>query len=682
MKTFDFYVSLCGSDSNPGTREAPFATIEKARSALKLARASQNGAAAVIHIAEGEYRIDTLTLAACDGGSAEAPVTYLGEGRVVLNGGMSLSADDIEPLTNAEKARLHGDARDRVVRVDLTKRGLTRADWGELCAIGSYHTASKYDDGITYPMWCELFINNVRGEIARYPDTGFLHTGAPVSEGDGLETKGSVKKQYEIPWAEMRNPRSDIYTIDPETAARVASWKTTDGVWVFGYPMYGWADMSSPVTSIDSVKGEMALKYVSMYGMKEHAPYYFYNIFEELDAPGEWYLDRENGILYFYPPNDCDLSTADITLSLSTKPLVTMEDVRYVTVKGISFTGTRADALRISGTHIKLEDCKIYNVAGNAVVMTGDCNTVRCCEIMHTGRGGISMTGGDRAALTASGCLIENNHIHHIAEIYRTYQPGISLGGVGIICKNNEIHDSAHMAIGFSGNNHIMEYNEIYAVCQIADDSSAIYAGRDYTVQGNVIRYNYFHDMMSAADSHIGIFGVYCDDNLGGTVIRGNVFERCQSAILLHGGHDMTVQNNLIIEACEKSQYAFRFHDYGYWSSLQNPNSTHHQRMRAVPWDSPVWREAYPHLAEYMTWEAQEQRYPHYAVVTDNVIIAHKAPDFRFDYTEMHLHNTVENSTVFETRPAESLATLCETVLPKTVDGFQAIPFSEIGLKK
>ena len=28
------------------------------------------------------------------------------------------------------------------------------------------------------------------------------------------------------------------------------------------------------------------------------------NIFEELDAPGEWFLDAKTGTLYFYPPPD------------------------------------------------------------------------------------------------------------------------------------------------------------------------------------------------------------------------------------------------------------------------------------------------------------------------------------------------------------------------------------------
>ncbi len=681
MERIDVYVAVNGSDDNDGSQAAPFATIKKARNALRKLRQSKKDIPATVHITAGEYRIQNIDFSFQDGGMEGAPVSYVGEGEVVLNGGMSLDAGSLEPLTDEEKSRLHGDAAEKVVRVDLTKLGLCADDWGDLCAIGTYNTAHMYDGGFTAPMWCELFINNTRQEIARYPDTGFLTTGKPAFEGQGRESGGKAKDYGDVSWYSLRNPESDIYRIDRETADRVATWKTTDGVWVFGYPMYNWADMSSPVTHIDTESLEMALQYVSLYGMKQGAPYYFYNVFEELDAPGEWYLDREAGILYFYPPKDCDLADADITLSLSTEPLLTGTGLKYFTVSGLSFTGTRGDALSLAGQHLTIENCSVFNVAGNAMILKGEHNTVRGCEIMHTGRGGILMEGGDRETLTPSGCVIENNHIHHIAEIYRTYQPGVDLKGVGILCRNNRIHDSAHMAIGFAGNNHIMEYNEIYAVCQIADDSSAIYAGRDYTVQGNVIRYNHFHDMMSDADSNIGIFGVYCDDNLGGTTIFGNVFERCQSAILLHGGQDMKVQNNLIIEACEKSQYAFRFHDYGYWSSLKEPDSTHAQRMATVPWQSDVWRAAYPHLAEYMTWEPEEQRYPHYAVIEDNIIIAHKGVDYRFDPKSDGFGNVFEDFIIIDEMPTEGLGELCETVLPTAYDGFAAIPFSKIGLQ-
>ena len=235
------------------------------------------------------------------------------------------------------------------------------------------------------------------------------------------------------------------------------------------------------------------------------------------------------------------------------------------------------------------------------------------------------------------------------------------------------------MAIRFGGNNHRMEYNEIYEVCKIADDSSAIYAGRDYACSGNVVFRNYFHDMKSDADSHIGIFGMYCDDNLGSCAIEHNIFLRCQSALLLHGGHDMIFRGNLILDACPKSVYSIRFHPYGFWDTLL-PGGSHEAGLKKVPWDSGVWRRAYPHLREYMTWDPKtEQRFPHYCDISSNAIVRHKPVDIRFAWDDPRFRNRMEHNLILDEPPAGTLEELCKMVFPAMIHGFAPIPFDRIG---
>lgn len=656
------------------SKDGKLTSLEAARDEIRRMKAAGESGPFTVRVGAGEYRVRTVALTAEDSG-----VSYQADGRAVLSGGMTLDPAVFGPVPDDIRARLHGEAKDKVVCADLRALGLTEDDWGVMCAVGTYNTAAKYDGGVTEPMWCELFVNGERQTTARYPDDGWLYSGEPVREGKGCETGGKVKDNG-VPWDKLRNPLSDIFSIDADTAKRAASWRTLDDVWMFGYPMYGWADASSPVVRIDAEKCEMETKYVSLYGMKPHAPYYFYNVLEELDSPGEWYLDRKRGLLCLYP--GCDLGSAEIVLSLSVSPLIKAEGVRNMSFSGFTLTGTRGNAMEITGDGVKIENCVIKNVAGYGMVIRGREAVVRGCEITRTGRGGVDIEGGDRNTLTPSGSVLENNHIHHISEIFRTYNPAFKLDGCGTVCRSNTIHDLAHIAIMFSGNDHVMEYNDISRVCLMADDSSAIYSGRDYTTQGNIVRYNHFHDMKSDADAHIGIFGMYCDDNLGSCTIEHNIFERCQSALLLHGGHDMTFRYNVIIGACPKSVYSIRFHRYGYWHDLE-PGGTHGARLAEVPWQSDIWRERYPHLAEYLTWDPEtEQSCPHYADISHNVIIDHKPIDINFKWDDPRFFNRVEGNIELEKSPADDLETLCGKVLPDMVEGFEPIPVGKIGAGK
>ena len=116
---------------------------------------------------------------------------------------------------------------------------------------------------------------------------------------------------------------------------------------------------------------------------------------------------------------------------------------------------------------------------------------------------------------------------------------------------HNLIHDAPHIAVIFGGNNHIIEYNEIYNVCYESNDAGAIYAGRDWTMRGTVIRYNYMHHISGFKGK--GCVGVYLDDMYCGTKIYGNLFYRVTRAAFIGGGRDNIVENNLFVE-CTPSQ--------------------------------------------------------------------------------------------------------------------------------
>ena len=323
----DFYVSTKGNDANNGKKDAPFLTIERAVEAVRNTdKTEKNGI--TVCIEGGEYHVSSLAFTKEDSGTASCPVTYRAYGgEVILNGGVTLSPDDFSPVTDYPQLseRLTAEARENTVVADLTKPpySLTPDDWGKIYAIGSYNTAGSYDGDYAGPLYCELFVNDKRQTIARYPDNEFLYTEEVVSTGLGKESDGALTEVEN--WSEIRNPEPDVYRVNSELADRIAGWKNLDEVWMFGYWKYDWADASSPVGSFDRETGNISPAVVSLYGTKTRAPYYFFNVLEELTAQGEWYLDRENGLLCLWKPDNFESAVIDLSLSL--EPVINAEAI-------------------------------------------------------------------------------------------------------------------------------------------------------------------------------------------------------------------------------------------------------------------------------------------------------------------------------------------------------------------
>jgi hypothetical protein len=277
MMNRDFYVSKKGNDSNPGTKENPFLTIQRAVRAVRdIEPTGENGR--TVYIEAGEYRVSSLVFTEEDSGTAECPVTYRAYGgEVVLNGGVTLSPNDFRPVKDYPDIaeRLTDASKENVVVIDLTKApySLTQQDWGKIYAIGSYHTACNYDGDYVGPLYCELFVNDQRQTVARYPDHDFLHTEEVISTGLGMESNGAPTT---VPnWRQIRNPEPDVYAVNPALAERIAGWKNLDEVWMFGYWKYDWADASSPIGSFDRESGRLSPAFVSLYGTKRGRPIIF-----------------------------------------------------------------------------------------------------------------------------------------------------------------------------------------------------------------------------------------------------------------------------------------------------------------------------------------------------------------------------------------------------------------------
>ncbi|MBR6558690.1 MAG: right-handed parallel beta-helix repeat-containing protein [Clostridia bacterium] len=524
------YVDVSAEDGGDGSKTTPYKSIPEAQARIREIKSAEglpDGGITVL-VASGEYNIkDGIKFTEEDSGTESAPIKYVSaeKGGAVLNGGVTLNASDFEPLNNEEKAILNDAAAKEAVRkIDLTKYGLTSEDLGALHNYG--HAAAKTSSAQGYS---ELFINNERMTISRYPN---------LSDDDSNLRTGSTNGKDEFQILSINEFEAPAFAVKE----RGVNWNTDD-LWVFGYFEYPWADSAVKVSSLDLESLTVAIDDILAYSIKVVKPFYFYNILAETDEIGEYYIDRENAVLYVYPTEDFENSK--ITVSSASDNLITAQNVSYITFEGFELTGSITNALVLSGEYITVDNCLIRDVRYNAIEATGTNITIQNSEICQIGDSGIIITGGDASTLTNSENLVYNNYIYNWGQVGRTYESAIELYGCGVTVSHNEMHNAPHQAITWNGPNHVMEYNEIYNVCLETSDCGAMYSGRRYDWYGGVIRYNYIHDIGSGSAAAQGI---YLDDALSGQTVYGNVIVNTTDyGIQVGGGRDNIIENNLII---------------------------------------------------------------------------------------------------------------------------------------
>ena len=340
--------------------------------------------------------------------------------------------------------------------------------------------------------------------LARWPNAGWLQVGNVVQAGPMAGQAGFVFQ----------------YAGDqPER------WQQARDIFVYGYWNWLWADNALPVASIDTQKRQIATADHGAYQVVAGQPYYVFNLLEELDQPGEWYLDRSQGVLYFYPPFDSTAAT--VQMSVLETPLVSLDNVSDVTFQQLACELSRSEGVVVrGGTRCLLVAAGCGALGGTGVVIQGGTqHGVLGCDLGMLGRGGTVVVGGDRKTLTPGGHFVENCHIHDFSRLDRTYTPAVQLEGVGNRIAHNLFHDSPCHAMRVEGNDHVIELNEIHHVVTESDDQGGLDMFFNPTYRGNIIRWNYWHDIGSG--HACGQAGIRLDDAICGTLIYGNVFQRC-----------------------------------------------------------------------------------------------------------------------------------------------------------
>jgi len=523
IKTLKFYVSPSGNDTwtgqlnqtNEDNNDGPFATLEGARNAIRKMKAEGKltKGSLVVEVEEGIYELpQTFGLDSTDSGNERTNITWRPQKghEVRLSGGKFVKG--WTPVTDKDILELlNVGARNKIYQTDLVAAGIN--DFG-----------SPAGGGI------ELFFNDEPMWISRYPNKGFIKITGLFNE-QPVDVRGT------------KGDKVGKFTYDDQ---RVANWKNEKDPWVHGYWFWDWSEQRHKIARLDVAKRiiEVAPPYHS-YGYRVGQWFYGFNLLSEIDEPGEYYVDRERGILYFYPPSDIKNGKTYVSVL---KNIITINNASNLTLKGFVLEGCRETAI-LMGNCINnvIAGCTIRNLGDWGVNINGGVkNGVRGCDIYNVGGGGVNIRAGERKTLEPGNCFADNNYIHHVSRLKRVYNPGVTISGVGNVISHNVIAHLPHMAIGFSGNDNLIEFNEIYDVSYESNDAGAIYSGRNWTYRGNVIRNNYFHDISGFEGK--GCVGVYLDDAFSSADVTGNIFSRVTEAVKIGGGRDNNVLNNIFID--------------------------------------------------------------------------------------------------------------------------------------
>ncbi|MHC4253089.1 MAG: right-handed parallel beta-helix repeat-containing protein, partial [Planctomycetota bacterium] len=387
----EYHVSPGGSDAGTGSARRPFKTLEAARDAVR--RSPDRGKRPVtVVLGHGRhFRARTFELTPRDSGTEAAPVVYRAApgAEVIIDGGIEVPLAACRPVSDrAVRGRLAADARAKVREIDLAPFGIT--EFGEFGPRGFSRPV--------IPAPNELFVNGQPLRIARWPNDKRLKLGKVIDSGS-------------VPRTGDKSNRGAIFKYDTPRAAR---WMSARDMYVSGIFGQSWADDAIRVAKLDTKAGTIKTTIPHLYGFRNRnfTTWCVVNLLEEIDLPGEYFVDREARKIYFYPPEG---EMRKLQLSVLAGPLVAVKGASHVRVEGLVFENSRGAGVKIEGgAGVVVAGCTLRNLGGIGVSASGGTgHVVRSSDVYNTGAGGVSVSGGDRRTLTPAGHVVDNCDIHH-----------------------------------------------------------------------------------------------------------------------------------------------------------------------------------------------------------------------------------------------------------------------------
>jgi len=557
----DFHVASNGRDTNPGTAAAPFATITRARDAVRQRIAMGLASDVLVRIHGGVYeQAEEVTFGPEDSGTENHSVTYAaapGE-KPILSGGRRIGG------------WRKGDSAIWTTQLPEVRAG--RWYFRQLFINGHRATRARTPNANSVEPWCKIVSSTAKEDVEDQPIAVKLGGYRQPFRIEAYPRPGDVELVY-ICNNDMGRKR--LGTVDEGaqtfTLAPPHRWnsKTHGFDWYLSFPDPRWKAC------------------------------YLENALEMLDQPGEWYLDRSTGVLSYWPRPGEDLAKGEVVAPVAQKTLLAVRGTRAKPVRNLHFKGIHVEYLDWrppewgymglfcctidTGPKDRLEhgfvdaavefeharschftDGGIAHVGGMGLCLRRGTagNRIEGNEICDLGAGGIGVSEirqdpiGKRAwnpfpePDDYRGYRIANNHIHHCGADY--------FGAVGItlfmmqdsVVAHNLIHDTAYSGIQWAGDcpgqpeftrNNCVEFNHIYNTMQVTADGAGMYVtyrhGGKTAIRGNLIhdtKCNPFRrGEFELAKSDVPCHGLYLDGQMTGGRFENNVVFRNAGGPLL-----------------------------------------------------------------------------------------------------------------------------------------------------
>jgi hypothetical protein len=526
------HVAPGGDDRGAGTAAAPFATLERARDAVRALKTGKGLPAGGVRILlhGGTYRrTQAFVLAPQDSGTDRTPVVYAaapGE-RPIVSGGRVIA----------------GFRRNADGSWSAAVNAAQRAGWDRR----------------------QLFVGNRRYILARSPNRGQFFVRKAVLQGD-VETKGD--------WAGKSKTAFGFFPGD------LQAWPNLDDVNLKLY--FSWNSGLYPLRSVDARRHVALLAGPAVWPMPRSAGqcYLVENHPGALDAPGEWQFDRTTGRLTIRPFAAENIDQLCVVVPVADHLVVGQGDaehgqfVEHIRFEGLSFQhgawhlppaghgdpqaeSTLDAALQFDAArHVTIERCEVAHVGNYALWFRDGCmaNRVVANHLHDLGGGGARIGTHVRPPSPTVSCdnLIDNNFIHDGGHVH----PGAVGICVGYAHHNriahNEVCDFRYTGISLGWTwdivrsptrDNVVEQNHVHHVMRVLEDGGGVYSLG--LTPGSVIRNNHIHHVGRPEDG-VG-HGVYLDGGSSGVLTENNLVHDVGGGGIRvqHGTACLTVLNNI-----------------------------------------------------------------------------------------------------------------------------------------